>query len=177
MAQVVKIFFLTNFWSLLHGGSLTLYNSTRTILALHLLNIWALTWVFVPLDTPSGLLCDRVVKVTLFRGLFHINTARVLAMGHLTGKQQHFLELLYRHFPVCLPVVLIFFFGRLWELYLSVSSSSLTLALVSRGQSCSRRGFWAAMISPVLSICEYRPWLVPQAQYDSLGGFGSCICR
>ena len=43
MAQVVKILFLTNFRSLLHGGSLILYNSAQTILALHLLNIWALT--------------------------------------------------------------------------------------------------------------------------------------
>ena len=166
MAQVIKILFLTNFWSPFHGGSLTLYSSARTILTLHLLNIWALTWVFVPSDTPSSLLCVEVAKVILFRGIFHINAARVLAMGHLIGKQQPFLELLYRHVPVCLPVVLIFFFGRLWELYLSVSSFSLTSALVSQGQSCSWQGFWAVMISPVFSICEYRPWLVPQAQYE-----------
>ena len=87
--------------------------------------------MFVPPDTPSGLLCVGVAKVTLFRGLFHINAARVLAMGHLIGKQQPFLELLYRHVPVYLPVVLIFFFGRLWELYLLISSSSLTSTLVS----------------------------------------------
>ena len=132
MAQVVKIIFLTNFWSLLHGGSLTLYNSARTILALHLLNIWALTWVFVPSDTPSSLLCVGVAKVTLFRGLLQCAYLSYLSFS-LKG------------------------FGRL---HLSVSSSSLTLALASRGQSCFRRGFWAAMISRFLHM---RLWALPWA--------------
>ena len=41
---------------------------------------------------------------------------RVLVVVHLMGRQQLFLELLYRYAPVCLTVVLIFFFGRLWEI-------------------------------------------------------------
>ena len=52
----------------------------------------------------------------MFRGLLHINAAKVFAMVHLMGRQQLFLELLYRYAPACLPVVLIFFFGRLWEI-------------------------------------------------------------
>ena len=149
MAQVIKMLSLTNFRSPLHGGSLTLYSSVWTILALHLLIIWVVTWVLIPSDTPLGLLWVCVAKVTLFRGLLHINAARVLAGVHLMGRQQLFLELLYRHTLVCLPVVLIFFFRRL---HLSVSSSSLTSALASRGQSCSRRGLWAAMISHFLPM-------------------------
>ena len=43
MAQVIKMFSLTNFRSPLHGGSLTLYSSVWTILALHLLIIWVIT--------------------------------------------------------------------------------------------------------------------------------------
>ena len=37
-----------------HGGSLTLYISPWIILILHLLIIWAFTWVFVPSDTLSS---------------------------------------------------------------------------------------------------------------------------
>ena len=116
MAQVVKMLSLTNFQSPLHGGSLTLYSSTQTILTLHLLIIQAITWVLVPSNVPSGLLWVGIAKVTLFRGLLHINVAKVLAMVHLMGRQQLFLELLYYHASVCFPVVLIFFFGRLWEI-------------------------------------------------------------
>ena len=52
----------------------------------------------------------------LLRYHFHINTARVLVMEHLMWRQQLFLELLYRHAPVCLFVVLIFFLGVLWKI-------------------------------------------------------------
>ena len=116
MAQVVKILFLTNFRSPLHGGSLTLYSSARTILALHVSIIWAITWVLVPSNTPSNLLWVRVAKVTLFRGLLHINAARVLAVVHLMGRQQLFLKLLYHHASMYLHVLLVFFFGRLSEI-------------------------------------------------------------
>ena len=75
-------------------------------------------------------------------------------------------------FLVChdLPCLL---YMRVWALACAsgpvremASSSSLTSALVSRGQSCSQRGFWSAMISPFFSICEYGPWLMPQVQYE-----------
>ena len=53
---------------------------------------------------------------------------------------------------------------RRW--HLSVSSFSPTLALASWGQSFSRWGFWAAMITPVFFICNYGP----QAQYERWTG-------
>ena len=59
-----------------------------------------------------------------------------------------------------------FSLGGFGRLHLSVSSSSPTSALASRGQSCSQRGFWAAMVTPVFSICDYGPWLGPQDQYE-----------
>ena len=52
----------------------------------------------------------------LLRYHFHINAARVLVVEHLTWRQQFFLELLYRHAPVCLLAVFIFFFGVLWKI-------------------------------------------------------------
>ena len=115
IAQFIKMLSLTNFRSPLHGESLTLYSSARTILTLHLLIIWVIIWVLVPSDTPSGLLWVGVAKVTLFRSFLHINAAKVLVGVHLIRRQQFFLKLLYHHALVCLPVVLIFFFGRLWE--------------------------------------------------------------
>ena len=58
-----------------------------------------------------------------------------------------------------------FSLGGFGRLHLSISSFSLTSALASRGQSCSRQGFQAAMISPVFFTCDYGPWLGTQAQY------------
>ena len=68
-------------------------------------------------------------------------------MVHLMWRQQFFLELLYHHALVCLPVVLIFFFGRL---HLLVSSSSSTSALASQGQSCPWHGFLGCHDHPCL---------------------------
>ena len=51
----------------------------------------------------------------LLRYHFHINAVGVLFVEHLMWRQQLFLELLYRHAPVCSFVVLIFFFGVLWK--------------------------------------------------------------
>ena len=47
---------------------------------------------------------------------FHINVARVLVVEHLMWRQQFFLEFLYRHAPVCILTVLIFFLGVLWKI-------------------------------------------------------------
>jgi len=44
-------------------------------LILHLLIIWALTWVSVPSDTLFGFLWVVVDKAALFRGLLYINAA------------------------------------------------------------------------------------------------------
>ena len=66
-----------------HGGSLTLYSSLWTILILHLLIIWALTWIFVLSDTPFGFLWVTVAKAALFKGLFLINATRKVAVVHL----------------------------------------------------------------------------------------------
>ena len=43
-----------------------------------------------------------------FRHHFHINATRVLVVEHLMWRQQLFLELLYRHAPVCSFAVLVF---------------------------------------------------------------------
>ena len=69
-------------WSPPHGGSLTLYNSLWTILILHLLIIWALTWVHVPSNAFSGFLWVVVAKAVLFRGLLNINAARKVTAMH-----------------------------------------------------------------------------------------------
>ena len=71
------------FWSLPHGGSLTLYSSLWIILILHLLIIWALIWVSVPSDTLFGFLWIVVANAALFMGLLHINAARKVASVHL----------------------------------------------------------------------------------------------
>ena len=52
----------------------------------------------------------------LLRYHFYINAAKVLVVEHLMWRQQLFLELLYRHAPVCLFVVPIFFLGVLWKI-------------------------------------------------------------
>ena len=65
----------------------------------------------------------------LLRYHFHINAARVLVVKHLMWRQQLFLELLYRHAPVCLFTVLIFFFGRLWKIVFASKSLFFYLGL------------------------------------------------
>ena len=68
-------------------------------------------------QTPLfGFLCVVVAKAALFRGLLHINAARVLVLEHLMWRQQLFLKLLYRHAPVCLLAILISFFKVLWKI-------------------------------------------------------------
>ena len=81
-----------NFRSPIHEGSLILYSSSWTILILHLLVIWANTWVLVPSDTLSDLLWIVVAKPALFMGFLHINAARKLAAGHSMLWQQLFLK-------------------------------------------------------------------------------------
>ena len=71
-------------------GSLTLYSSFWNILIIYLLIIWVSTWVPVPSDTFSSFLWIVVAKVTLFRGLFHINATRKVAAMHLMRWQQLF---------------------------------------------------------------------------------------
>ena len=66
-----------------HGGSLILYSSFWAILTLHLLIIWALTWVPVPSNTLFGFLWVMVVKAALFRGLLNINVVRKIVTMHL----------------------------------------------------------------------------------------------
>ena len=65
----------------------------------------------------------------LHRYHFYINAVRVLVVEHLMERQQLFLELLYRHALVCLPAVLIFFFGRLWKIILAGKSLFFYLSL------------------------------------------------
>ena len=71
------------FQSLLHEESFTLYILLWTIFTLHLLIIWALTWVPVPSDTLSSFLWAVVAKVALFKDLLHINAAKKVVTVHL----------------------------------------------------------------------------------------------
>ena len=64
-------------------GSFSLYISLWIIFTLHLLIIRNSTWVLVPSDTLSNSLWVAVVKVTLFRGILHINAARKVVAVHL----------------------------------------------------------------------------------------------
>ena len=65
----------------------------------------------------------------LLRYHFHINAARVLVVEHLIWRQQLFLELLYRHAPVCSFAILIFFFGVLWKIVFAGKSLFFYLGL------------------------------------------------
>ena len=65
----------------------------------------------------------------LLRYHFHINAVGVLVVEHLMWRQQLFLELLYRHAPVCSFVVLIFFFGVLWKIVFANKSLFFYLGL------------------------------------------------
>ena len=67
---------------LILGGSLTLYSIFFLILTFHLLIMQATTWVLVPLDTLPNFLWVAETKTVLFRGLLHINAARVFGEVH-----------------------------------------------------------------------------------------------
>ena len=58
-----------------------LYSSFWTILVLHLLVIYAYTWVHVPSATPSNVRWVVVTQIALFRSHVHINGAKILVMG------------------------------------------------------------------------------------------------
>ena len=68
-------------------------------------------------------------KKPLLRYHFHINAAKVLIVEHLMWRHQLFLELLYRHAPMCLLVVLIFFFGMPWKIVFASKSLFFYLGL------------------------------------------------
>ena len=60
------------------GGSLTLYTSLQSILALHLLIVQVTTRVLVPSATFPNPLWVAATKAALFRGHFLINAAKTL---------------------------------------------------------------------------------------------------
>ena len=57
---------------------------------------------------PKLLGSSYLSEKSLLKHHFHINAVRVLVVEHLMWRQQLFLELLYRHAPVCSFAVLIF---------------------------------------------------------------------
>ena len=79
------LFFLPPFFFRppLHGDSFLLYSSLQVIRTLHLLIIWAFTWVLIPSDISPVFLWVVVAKVTLLACLLHINAARKVAALHL----------------------------------------------------------------------------------------------
>ena len=80
--QIATMFSLF-FWSLFYEESFILYILIGIIFTLHLLIIWILTWIPVPSDPLSGFLWVVLAKVTLIRGLLHINAARKVVAVHL----------------------------------------------------------------------------------------------
>ena len=64
---------------------------------------------------------------SLLKHHFHINAAIVLVVEHLMWRQQLFLELLYRHAPVCSFAVLIF--EVLWKIVFDSKSLFFHLSL------------------------------------------------
>ena len=80
--QIATMFSLF-FWSLFYEESFTLYILIGIIFTLHLLIIWILTWIPVPSDPLSGFLWVVVAKITLIRGLLHINAVRKVVAVHL----------------------------------------------------------------------------------------------
>ena len=77
---MATVFPFSSFPSPLREG---LFYYIEAILILHLLIVWDLTWVPVPLDTLFGFLWIVIAKVALFRGLLHINVARRVIVAHL----------------------------------------------------------------------------------------------
>ena len=64
---------------------------------------------------------------SLLKHHFHINAVRLLVVEHLMWMQQLFLELLYRHAPVCSFTVLIF--EMLWKTVFDGKSQFFHLSL------------------------------------------------
>ena len=75
--------FSLNFPIPIHGDFLLLYSILQLIMALHLLTIWASTWVPVPSDIPLLFLWVGLAKITLFSCLLYINAAGKVASLHL----------------------------------------------------------------------------------------------
>ena len=99
---IATVFSLSLFFrSFLHKGSLPLYNTLWTILILHLLTIWTLTWVPVPSDIFPDFLWVVVATAALFRSLLHINAVRKVATGHL----MRWWQLSFRYFWVFFVLV------------------------------------------------------------------------
>ena len=67
----------------LMGGSSHYIVFFQIILTIHLLFIEPFTQVHVPLGIFSGFLYMVVVEIALFKGSFHINAARKVAVVHL----------------------------------------------------------------------------------------------
>ena len=76
-------FFLSCFRSLSHGDFLLLYSTLQLVIALHLLTIWASTWVPVPSDIPLLFLWVALAKIILFSCPFYINAVGKVAPLHL----------------------------------------------------------------------------------------------
>ena len=82
-------FFSPLLWFPFNEESSTLYSLFWIIFTFHLLIIWTLTWVLVPLVTFPSSLWVAVAKIALFRGLLHINAANRVAVVHLMRWCQH----------------------------------------------------------------------------------------
>ena len=76
-------YFLQFFRSPPYGDFLLLYSILQSIMALHLLTIWAFTWVPVPLDIPLLFLWVALAKIILFSCPLYINAAGKVASLHL----------------------------------------------------------------------------------------------
>ena len=92
-------------------------------------------------------------QATLFRGLLYINAVKVLVVEHLMGRQQLFLELLYCYASMCLPIVLILFFGRFWKIAFASKSLFFYLGLGQPRTKSSSARFFGLPGSPLSFFC------------------------
>ena len=97
-----------DFRSPILGGSLTLYISFQSILALYLLIMQVIIWVFVPSATFPNPLWVAATKTALFRGHFFINAVKTL-VGCIQCRWQFLLELFLHHTPMGVLLYLSFF--------------------------------------------------------------------
>ena len=119
--------------SLFCEGSLLLYSSFQSILALHLLTIQASTLMFVPSDTLSDPLCIRVNNATLFRALLHINATKKLAAEHSMPWQQVSPQICLDSSLSYIPVMHTCINRTFLECFPDAKPTLLTSALTSRG--------------------------------------------
>ena len=154
------------FQSFSYGGFFTLYISSWIILILHLLIIWAFTWVPIPLDTLSGFLWVVVVKATLFKGLLNINAAKKVVTVHSMRWQQLSKIFLRSHHP-WMFMIHIFIIGASWKVIMIITTCKWDLFIMSKEIFLLRPSSHLYFAHWVLGLNHPLPFTRPQiAQFS-----------